>query len=150
MRKQEKAAEAEAKIVKQAQEAQQQKQIAEIKAKLDLARVKVDLDQMYLRLSQLKSISPASDEFNQEFEKVQTAIPLLQKIRLAKADHDHEEVVNDSAQFLELLRDQPEARQALKESGLIFSYLQELIRLVDACFGKDLNGEVYFCFRNDH
>jgi hypothetical protein len=113
------------------------KEIQNARVKLELARKKIDLDQMYLVLKELKNLGDQEQDIDVELKKVEKAIPLLEKIKLNKSDHQHEEVVKAANNFLEYYPDHIEARKALKESGLIFTYLQQSINLLNGCFEYD-------------
>lgn len=111
--------------------------IAGAKAKLELSTQKSDLDAMFLALKELQALGNNSPKISEQLTRVQTAIPLLQKIRLFQSEHNHEEVVKAAGKFLEYFPDHPEARRALKESGLIFAYLQEGLNSLSSCFEQD-------------
>ena len=126
----------EAQLAKQKKEAQLAKQREPILAELELARKKNNLDSMYLALSQLKSIDPSKD-LQKELEQVSKAVSLLEKIKVNKSDHDHENVVHYAHQLLLLFPDHTEARKALKESGLLFGYLKLAHHSVDSILDKE-------------
>ena len=108
--------------------------IAGAKAKLELATQRSDLDGMFLALKELQALDQDSPGIGKQLANVEAGLPLLQKIRVYQADHNHEEVVKAAGRFLELFPEHPDARKALKESGLIFAYLQDALSSFDACF----------------
>jgi len=110
------------------------KEIEMANAKLDLARQKGDLDQMYLALRELKTLGEDSEEILQELSKAEKGLEIIQQLRLYKSEHEHENVVISAGEFLEIFPDHPEARRALKESGLIFSYLKTAKLALQSCF----------------
>jgi hypothetical protein len=114
------------------------KEIQNARAKLELAKKKIDLDQMYLVLTELKNLGDTDQKIADELKKVEEGIPLLEKIKLNKSDHQHEEIVKAANKFLEYYPDHIEARKALKESGLIFYYLQESINLLNRNFEYEI------------
>lgn len=115
--------------------------VSAAKAKLELATQKSDLDAMFLALKELQALGDDSAATAGQLTRVQTAIPLLQKVRLFQSDHNHEEVVKAAGQFLDYFPDHPEARRAIKESGLIFAYLQDALNSLSACFEQDRDGK---------
>jgi DNA-directed RNA polymerase subunit RPC12/RpoP len=115
--------------------------VAAARAKLELATQKSDLDSMFLALKELQALGEDSTEIADRLARVQAAIPLLQKVRVHQSDHDHEEVVKAAGALLEYFPEHAEARRALKESGLIFAFLQEAIYALDGCFEKAPEGK---------
>lgn len=118
------------------------KELEEAKARLELGRANDNLDEIFLALKKLRSLGDSSAV--SELEKVKSGIELLQNLRVAKGEHRHEDVVNDAAELIELFPKHAEARRDLKESGLIFNYLQTALQHLNSCFASDDKGELNF------
>jgi hypothetical protein len=118
--------------------------VATARARTELATQKSDLDALFLALTELKALGDRSAETAEHLSRVQAGIPLLQKIRVYQADHSHEDVVKAAGEFLALFPSHPEARRAMKESGLLFAYLQEARDSVVDCFRQDEDGRLCF------
>jgi len=116
---------------------QNREKIENAKNRLELARTKNDLDQMYLILKELSVLQKNDQQTIEELRKVEIALPLLERIKVSKGDHNHEDVVSASYELLKIFPQHVEARRALKESGLIFSHLQESISLFNECISYD-------------
>ncbi|MGA3114323.1 MAG: hypothetical protein ABSF90_07815 [Syntrophobacteraceae bacterium] len=116
---------------------QNREKIENAKNRLELARTKNDLDQMYLILKELSVLQKNDEQTIEELRKVEIALPLLERIKVSKGDHNHEDVVSASYELLKIFPQHAEARRALKESGLIFSHLQESISLFNECITYD-------------
>ena len=94
-------------------------------AEYKLAKQKSDLDGIFISLTKLESMGELSIEQREEFTNVSTAMDLLEKIRRNNADHDHESVVLNAAQFLKLYPRNAEVRKLFTESGNIFNALEK-------------------------
>lgn len=116
---------------------QNREKIENAKNRLELARTKNDFDQMYLVLKELSSLQKDDPATADELKKVEAALPLLEQIKINKADHNHEAVVHVSSELLKIFPQHAEARRALRESGLIFSYLQKSLNLFNECLSYD-------------
>jgi hypothetical protein len=115
--------------------------VASARARLELARQKSDLDGMFLALKELQALGQDSPGMMEELANIGAAIPLLQKVRVYQGDHNHEEVIKAAGLVLDRFPEHPEARKALKESGLIFGYLQDALSSLSGCFAKDDQGK---------
>jgi len=136
------AKEQEVQAIKAQLEIAKQKELEAVKAQLELARAKSSLDEMFLALKALQALGDKSETTASEVDNARTGVELLQKTRIAKGEHRHEDVVQHAAEVLELFPTHPEARKEMKESGLIFRYLQLALEHENACFVGDQTGGV--------
>jgi len=118
------------------------KKVGNYLPQLQLAQKKSDLDGIYLALSNIKIIVGTSEKIDSSLSKVERTIELNQKIAEYQATHDHEMVVQYADMLLDLFPNHVPAKRALKESGLIFFYLQDAQRSVENIFTRDKQGEV--------
>jgi hypothetical protein len=103
-----------------------------IEPDLDLAREKSDIDQTYLGLKRMENVSFLSPVEKSELAKSSQALQDLQALRNDQANHDHEAVVLDADRILSTFPKNVEARRAFRESGLIFSYLEQAVQELKA------------------
>ena len=108
--------------------------IIEANAEYALAKQKSDLDAMFLSLSKLRAMDALSEEQDSEFDKVSKGLPLIEKIRRAASGHDHETVVVNSADFLQIYPDNAEVRKFLVESSNIFNELELVLKKLQSAF----------------
>ena len=111
----------------------------EASAEYKLAKQKSDLDGIFISLTKLESMDELSIEQREEFTNLSTAMDLLEKVRRNNADHDHESVVLNAAQFLKLYPRNSEVRKLFTESGNIFNALEKAQSSLVTAFP---NGEI--------
>ena len=102
-----------------------QKSIARARAQLELANIKQDFEAMFIAIRGLESLGVATSGELAKLDKVVKAIKLSTSLEQAKADHDHEAVVQNAGKILDIFPTHADTRRALKESGLIFFYLSQ-------------------------
>lgn len=102
-----------------------QKSIAQARAELELANIKQDFEAMFIAIRKLESLGVASSDELAKLAKVVKAIELTTSLERAKADHNHEAVVQNAGEILDIFPAHADTRRALKESGLIFFYLSQ-------------------------
>jgi len=122
-------------------QANKQKEIAAAQAQYDLARAKGSLEETFLALKTLQTLGSGADA-STEIERTRHAIELLSSLRIAKGEHRHEDVVKLASDLLDLFPDQAEARKDLKESGLIFRYLESALSHQQKCLGPNQAGKM--------
>ena len=123
-------------------EAAKQKEIAAARTQLELARAKGSLEEVFLALKTLQALGGVGEEASKEIEQTKRAIELLNTLRIAKGEHRHEDVVHIASDLLDLFSENAEARRDLKESGLIFRYLEASLDYQQKCFAADRTNEV--------
>ena len=102
-----------------------QKSIAQARAELELANIKQDFEAMFIAIRKLESLGVASSDELAKLGKVVKVIKLTTSLEQAKADHNHEAVVQNAGKILDIFPTHADTRRALKESGLIFFYLSQ-------------------------
>lgn len=94
---------------------------------IDLATTTSDVDKLFVLLQRQRDSGLFSPEQSSLLDRAASALKDLHRMRTAKADHDHETVVEASDKVLERFPAHPEARRAFQESGLLFCHLQTAI-----------------------
>jgi hypothetical protein len=114
------------------------KAIQDLERKLATAERNFDFPTGIQTLMEMKSVGGLSAVQAEKLKMFEETSDLLTKMRALRGDRNHEEVVKVADKLLVNFPEFPEARQALRESGLIYLYLEQALVRVAGSLSADM------------
>lgn len=114
------------------------KAVQDLERKLATSERNFDFPAGIQTLMEMKSVAGLSVVQAEKLRTFEEASDLLTKMRALRGDRNHEEVVKVADRLLAKFPEFPEARQALRESGLIYVYLEQALAKVGGSLSADM------------